>query len=243
MRGRIAAASARWLVGIGLAAAWPTIALADSALRFKCTLIDGSVHLLIEDLALRHPGMVTACEPVQVPIAPTPAPAGDARGRAGLSERLAALVTTVVNARGSSAAAPPASMPSALAALVQAASSRYRLDAALVSALIFVESRYRPDARSPKGALGLMQLMPDTAARYGVTTERELLDPSTNVDVGVRHLQSLHELYGGRVDLMLAAYNAGEGAVRKHGNRVPPYPETEAYVQQIIAMSRSRRDP
>lgn len=242
MRGGIAPAFVCWFIGIGLAALSPAVALADSALRFKCTLIDGSVHLLIEDMALRHPGMVTACEPVQVTVAPRATDDARTGTGAGLSERLAALVT-VVSGRGPGAAAPQASMPSALAALVQAASSRYRLDAALVSALIFVESRYRPDARSPKGALGLMQLMPDTAARYGITTERELLDPSTNVDVGVRHLQSLHELYGGRVDLMLAAYNAGEGAVRKHGNRVPPYPETEAYVQQIIAMSRTRRDP
>jgi soluble lytic murein transglycosylase-like protein len=119
---------------------------------------------------------------------------------------------------------------------VRTASTRYHLDEALVSALIFVESRFRPDARSPKGALGLMQLMPDTAARYGVTSARDLLDPRINVDVGTRHLQSLHAMYGGQVDLMLAAYNAGENAVRRHGNRVPPYPETEAYVKQIMAM-------
>jgi len=215
----------------------PSLALADDVLRFKCTLIDGSVHLFIEDMSVRQPGLTTACERVQLPAASRAM--SDTAAGAGLAERLATLVT-VIDGGGATTATQRTAMPFELTTLVNAASTRYRLDAALIGALIFVESRYRPDARSPKGALGLMQLMPDTAARYGVKSERELLDPSTNVDVGVRHLRSLRELYGGRVDLMLAAYNAGEAAVRRHGNRVPPYPETEAYVQQIMAMSRGR---
>jgi len=237
MRDRIAPAFAfRFICALlVLFAAVP--ALADDVQRFKCTLIDGSVHLFVEDMSIRQPSLTTACERVQLPAAAR-AIEGAATG-AGLAERLATLVTEI-SAGGATAAAQRTPMPFELASLVNAASTRYRLDAALIGALIFVESRYRPDARSAKGALGLMQLMPDTAARYGVKSERELLDPGTNVDVGTRHLQSLHELYGGRVDLMLAAYNAGEGAVRRHGNRVPPYPETQAYVQQIMAMSHGR---
>lgn len=223
-----------YLAAALLGVAWPTRALAGDVLRFECTLVDGSVHVFVEDMTIRHPAMTTACRPVQL------ARTGRAikkRGSAdaGLSERLASLVT-VVESRNPLTKRPPATIPAELAALVRSASERYHLDEALVAALIFVESRFRPDARSPKGALGLMQLMPDTAARYGVTSVRDLLDPRINVDVGTRHLKSLHAMYGGQVDLMLAAYNAGEGAVRRHGNRVPPYPETEAYVKQIMAM-------
>jgi hypothetical protein len=218
-----------------LAAAGPACVWADDVLRFKCTLIDGSVHLFIEDMTLRQPTMTASCEQVRLPSAGR---AIDSPGTGpGLAERLASLVTVIESRSPVSQGRPPASMPAELAALVRSASARYRLDEALVSALIFVESRYRPDARSPKGALGLMQLMPGTAARYGVKSERELLDPQTNVDIGTRHLQSLHTLYNGQVDLMLAAYNAGENAVRKYGNRVPPYPETQAYVRQIMAIS------
>jgi soluble lytic murein transglycosylase-like protein len=220
------------------AVAWPGCALAQDVQRFQCTLIDGSVHLFVEDMTIRQPTMTSHCDRVQLPRAGRVIePGGSA---AGLAERLASLVT-VIESRTPMLQRAPASMPAELATLVRSAAARYRLDEALVSALIFVESRYRPDARSPKGALGLMQLMPDTAARYGVKSARDLLDPQINVDIGTRHLQSLHTLYGGQVDLMLAAYNAGEGAVRRYGNRVPPYPETEAYVQQIMAMSRARR--
>ncbi|WP_431257373.1 lytic transglycosylase domain-containing protein [Roseateles chitinivorans] len=128
-------------------------------------------------------------------------------------------------------------MPPEMAEMVRTASNRHRLDPALVSALIFVESRYRADARSPKGAMGLMQLMPATAARYGVYTRADLLDPRVNVDIGVRHLRALHDRYDGRVDLILAAYNAGEGAVQRFGQRVPPFPETEDYVRRITTLA------
>lgn len=239
MRQRIATAFAFHVICVLFAVFAPGHALAESVLRFKCTLIDGSVHLFIEDMSVRQPGLTSACERVQLPAASRAL--SDTAAGAGLAERLATLVTVIDGGVATATAATQrTAMPFELTTLVNAASTRYRLDAALIGALIFVESRYRPNARSSKGALGLMQLMPDTAARYGVKSERELLDPSTNVDVGVRHLQSLRELYGGRVDLMLAAYNAGEAAVRRHGNRVPPYPETEAYVQQIMAMSRGR---
>jgi soluble lytic murein transglycosylase-like protein len=78
-----------------------------------------------------------------------------------------------------------------------------------------------------------MQVVPATARRYGVTSTQQLFDPTINLDVGTRYLRDLHLMYGQRVDLVLAAYNAGEGAVARYGHKVPPYPETRAYVAQI----------
>jgi hypothetical protein len=211
---------------------------AEQVTRFRCTLIDGSTRLLIEDPRERHPGLAEDCTLVRVAVAPLrPGTSDDGPPPwLGFSARL-------IQGPGSAApglasflrdAARP--MPAEMATLVRAASDRHRLDPALVSALIFVESRYRADARSPKGAMGLMQLMPATAARYGVYSRADLLDPRVNVDIGVRHLRALHDRYDGRVDLILAAYNAGEGAVERFGQRVPPFPETEDYVRRITTL-------
>lgn len=205
----------------------------ETVARYRCTLIDGSVHLLIEDPRERNPGLAEDCALVRVAIAPLrPGQNDDRPPWVGFSARL-------IQSPGGAAAGPAELarvMPADLAALVRAASDRHQLDPALVGALIFVESRYRSDARSPKGAMGLMQLMPATAARYGVRASADLLDPRINVDVGVRHLRSLRDRYDGRIDLMLAAYNAGEGAVERYGQRVPPFPETEDYVRRITAL-------
>lgn len=108
----------------------------------------------------------------------------------------------------------------------------YGVDPYLIYCVMNQESGFSAGAVSPKGARGLMQLMPDTAARYGVTL---LADPSQNVMAGTRYLKDLLKLFGGRIDLVLAAYNAGEGAVMKYGNRIPPYNETQNYVRNIIA--------
>lgn len=111
-----------------------------------------------------------------------------------------------------------------------------KLDPALVKALIAVESGYDPAAVSPKGAIGLMQVIPGTAARYGLASdakrsiEQKLTDPATNVSIGTRYLADLMVRYDADVRLALAAYNAGEGAVDRYDRQVPPYPETQAYV-------------
>jgi len=105
----------------------------------------------------------------------------------------------------------------------------------LVHALIEVESAYRPNALSPKGAVGLMQLLPETAQRYGVTN---LTSVPENLRAGTRHLRSLLDLFGERLDLVLAAYNAGEGAVRKYNNSIPPYRETRDYVPAVLKRYR-----
>jgi soluble lytic murein transglycosylase-like protein len=100
-----------------------------------------------------------------------------------------------------------------------------------VKALIQVESNYKPKARSPRGAMGLMQLMPSTAREYKV---RNPFDPKANIEAGIKHLKGLIDRFG--VELALAAYNAGEGAVVKF-NGVPPYRETRNYVSKILSLA------
>jgi soluble lytic murein transglycosylase-like protein len=131
--------------------------------------------------------------------------------------------------------APPPVVAGALpsvpyAELIDKVAHEQGLPVKLVRAVIQVESAYQPRARSPKGAMGLMQLMPDTARQYGVSNA---YDPIANIEAGIRHLKSLTERLP--LALALAAYNAGEAAVaRFHG--VPPYPETQAYVGRILKL-------
>jgi soluble lytic murein transglycosylase-like protein len=106
-----------------------------------------------------------------------------------------------------------------------------RLDPLLVAAVISVESNHNPGARSPKGAAGLMQLMPDTAKRYGIS---DPYSADSNIRAGTRYLRDLLNLFNGDVRLALAGYNAGENAVIRYGNRIPPYPETQDYVPKVL---------
>lgn len=119
--------------------------------------------------------------------------------------------------------------------LVSTVAQRHALDPRLLHALIAVESGYNPQAVSPKGAVGLMQLMPGTARRYGVQDPR---DPLQNVQAGARYLSDLLRMFGNDIPLALAAYNAGEQAVIRHGRRIPPYAETAAYVPKVLALYR-----
>jgi hypothetical protein len=113
--------------------------------------------------------------------------------------------------------------------LVREAADRHKMDPALVRAVIEAESNWNPKAYSHKGAGGLMQLIPTTAQRYGAY---DVFDPQQNIDAGVKYLRTLLERYNGNLDLALAAYNAGEGAVdRAHG--VPGFRETRDYVQKV----------
>lgn len=114
--------------------------------------------------------------------------------------------------------------------IIRDAARRYRVDHALVKAVIRAESDFVPYAKSPKGALGLMQLMPATARLYNVW---RVFEPRENIEAGTKHLRDLLDLYHGNVRLALAAYNAGSGAVTRHRG-VPPYPETVEYLDRVL---------
>jgi soluble lytic murein transglycosylase-like protein len=119
------------------------------------------------------------------------------------------------------------------AELIQQAAYRHNVDAKLVHAVIQTESAYNSSAQSPKGAVGLMQLMPDTARRFGVSDRN---DPDQNIDGGTRYLKHLINMFNPNLDLAVAAYNAGENAVIRYNNSIPPYPETQNYVKQVLAL-------
>jgi soluble lytic murein transglycosylase-like protein len=121
-------------------------------------------------------------------------------------------------------------------AMVSAAAQETRVDPKLILAVIATESAYNPDARSSKGAQGLMQLLPGTARRYGVSNA---YDPWQSILGGARYLSDLLRLFDQDVTLALAAYNAGEQAVERYGRRIPPYRETMAYVPRVLAHYRS----
>jgi soluble lytic murein transglycosylase-like protein len=117
--------------------------------------------------------------------------------------------------------------------LVQQAAAKHGVPAELIHAIIQAESDYDNFALSDKGAMGLMQLMPETAAQYGV---RNVFDAAQNIEGGTKYLKDLMNLYGRRTDLVLAAYNAGQEAVRKYGGRIPPYQETRDYIARVKAV-------
>lgn len=141
------------------------------------------------------------------------------------------------------AAVPAAPQPSRTAMLrdtiynelIASAAAAHGVDPILVQALIQVESNYKPHARSNKGAMGLMQIMPATAREYRV---RNAYDPKANIDAGIKKLKGLLDKYQ-VIDLALAAYNAGEGAVQKF-NGIPPYRETQNYVTRILSIAGVR---
>jgi soluble lytic murein transglycosylase-like protein len=123
------------------------------------------------------------------------------------------------------------------------AANEFKVDAALVHAVIQVESGYNAGARSAKGAQGLMQLLPETARRFGVATADLLWKPERNIRAGVAYLRSLLEMFDQDIALVLAAYNAGENAVLRHGRRIPPFPETRDYVPKVLAIYNRLRPP
>ncbi len=124
-----------------------------------------------------------------------------------------------------------------------------QLDPALVKAVIAVESSFQPNAVSVKGAVGLMQIIPQTGERYGVvgdatrSIEQKLRDPAINLRVGTRHLRYLLALFADDLELALAAYNAGEHAVTRHDNTIPPYAETQEYVKLVRQFHSFLRPP
>ena len=137
-------------------------------------------------------------------------------------------------ARAGGRAAPPE-----IALLVAQVAAEYRIDPKLLLAVIATESAFQVDAVSPRNAQGLMQLMPETAARFGV---KNPFDPAENIRGGTRYLRWLLATFTGDLKLALAAYNAGEEAVMRYGG-VPPYPETQTYLQRVRLLYPAERHP
>ncbi|RJG05422.1 lytic transglycosylase domain-containing protein [Noviherbaspirillum cavernae] len=123
--------------------------------------------------------------------------------------------------------------------LLHQAAQDFSLDPALLKAVMAAESGFNPSAVSPKGAVGLMQIMPATAERYGLQADRnrtltqKLADPGINIRLAARYLRDLHDMFPLKPHLVIASYNAGEGAVQKYNNQIPPYPETVNYVKVV----------
>lgn len=132
---------------------------------------------------------------------------------------------------------------------IREASSRHGIDYELLQALIATESGFDAAAMSPKGAIGLMQVIPATAERFGVSgdartpVQKKLVDPRVNIRTGARYLRYLIDLFPGQIELALAAYNAGEGAVQRAGNRIPNYRETQNYVRTVMQLYTMLKPP
>ena len=200
----------------------------------------GTAHFAAEQVDARYTlffrgeGEFDSRKGVQTPAAALPATS--AVPLTGAASRLAALIDGSPAYRQHSA-------------VLREASSVHGVDYALLRALVAAESGFDPQAVSPKGAVGLMQLMPDTARRYGVrddkkaTVEKKLTDPRTNTQAGTRYLRYLLDLFPGRIDLAVAAYNAGEGAVQKAGNQIPAFKETQNYVRTVLGLYAQLKPP
>lgn len=116
--------------------------------------------------------------------------------------------------------------------LIERTSAEFGLDADLLHAMVYAESRYQPKAVSPKGAIGLLQVMPATGKRFGIN---DLHDPQSNLRAGASYIKWLMKYFDNDLTLVLAAYNAGENAVQRYGRQIPPYPETQRYVKKVLA--------
>ena len=205
----------------------------------------------------RSQGVPVFLPPAPVPVAP-PTRRGNRRGSNKLIQRTAQTKMVVNVTDGLATRESPASAVTRFAmgtstslkgfttgnplhdSLIVESSRRYGIDPLLIYSQMHQESTFKIRALSPKGASGLMQLMPGTARRFGVT---QIWDPKQNIDAGVRYMRWLLDTFNGDVVLALAGYNAGEGAVMKYGWQVPPYRETQEYVRRITSRYNSISDP
>jgi hypothetical protein len=199
------------------------------------------------------PAQEMLAQPIPAPASAVPAPARPAAGDAGP----AAIARDLLVPAGGDAGVRPRLLGvlerspayKRVLPLVQDVARQLGLDASLMVALIAAESGFNPRAVSPKGAVGLMQLMPGTAQRYGVrpqdgaSLEERLMQPEINLRAGATFLRDLLLMFPGRLDLALAAYNAGPGAVQRAGHRIPAYPETQNYVRVVTELLRHLRPP
>lgn len=169
-----------------------------------------------------------------VQVSPTKMNAAD-----GLSLKSSSNFSSLVMAAGNSMGAFTTG-DAVVDSYITDSSIKYRIDPLLIYAQMHQESGFKLKATSYKGARGLMQLMPGTAIRFGVT---DIYNPKQNIDAGVKYMRWLMDKFGGDVSLALAGYNAGEGAVMKYGNQIPPYRETQEYVRRIGSRYNSITNP
>ena len=162
-------------------------------------------------------------------------PSNDKRYRLLRKEENNPAPSTVGARAGASTWLPSDQLIRRYSPIIDMASTAYGVDKALVHAVISAESGYNQFAISRAGAVGLMQLMPETAKRYGV---KNILDPSDNIHGGVRYLRDLLAMFNGSIELAVAAYNAGENAVIRYGHKIPPFAETMGYVPKVLGFYR-----
>lgn len=196
-----------------------------------------------QQLQMYAPVAVGAVPPA-VRARPPAKPAKPAVG--GAARRATATLTST--ATSTPGAVAGSRLPAALVRAVQLApaidevAASHGVDPLLLHAIARIESRHNPVAVSHAGARGLMQVMPATAARFGVNSAQQLDDASINLQVSAQYLNTLKRRFPGELKLVLAAYNAGEGAVERHGRRVPPYAETQDYVRKVLHEYAALRD-
>lgn len=209
---------------------WPRISHADI---YGYVDERGTAHFAAEKLDARYQLFFKEGQRFDTADGLGRAPAVGALGAPGAaSARAASLIALFEKAPAWRTASPA----------LKTAAQRHAIDVELLQALVAAESGFNAQAISPKGAIGLMQLMPATAQRYGVrgdarrTLEAKLHDPQINIAAGSRYLRDLIAMFDGSLELALAAYNAGEGAVQRAGNRIPNYRETQNYVKTVLAL-------
>jgi soluble lytic murein transglycosylase-like protein len=169
-------------------------------------------------------------KPAPAPAAATPVPAPQKPAPLTPAEKLKKVSELLLQVN------PTRTIPnSPYGELIYDIAVRHSINPHLVAALIHVESSFNPRAVSRKGAVGLMQLLPATARRFGLKSKKDLFNPEKNIEAGIRYLSWLNKRFSGDVHKILAAYNAGEGAVERFGG-IPPYRETQNYVQKIFRL-------
>lgn len=216
---------------------------------YQCTDHAGTTYKVRQQIGEKYDGFFSSCELVAEAPVKEEGNAETTRNEWGaLSDPSPSSMTIVMppattrvakrRARNVRAAEPD----SVTEKLIRSVADEYQLDPHLLKAIVHVESGFDAKAVSPKGALGLMQVMPATGARYGVKAPDILIsNPAENLRAGARYLRDLSKLFENRLDLVLAAYNAGEGSVIRNQYRIPEFPETEAYVVSVQAAYKTYR--
>ncbi len=214
--------------GCSLAPSGPAERVAPAPWRGPVERIDPPAGSSLPGAVLLPDGSGTRSAPAEAPGSPN-AP------RTELSPRGSGVAATGAESPGARIDASARGRMQTLDPEVDAVARRHQIDPLLLHALIHVESRHRPEAVSVAGARGLMQLMPQTAARFGVVSPSQLHATPDNLNAGAAYLKTLQAEFGNDLERVLAAYNAGEGAVRRYDG-VPPYAETRAYVRDVLAV-------